>query len=365
MPGHVDGLARACRSGRRRRTGRRGTRRAGRRARCRPGGASPSSSTQLALQRAARTRSVSMKRRRPVRRIRLSDRHGADGRAAPAVRLATQGGGFPTSGGREPRGERLELVLQRAERLAGRVGSSASTRPRTVSSSTTIRSTSASNAASALRIRRGTASCWASAATSRALPGSLPARTSASRRSTRSGGVSASASRSSRARSAACSSAASVARRARGGRRAGRGGADPALAAPRGLERVGRRRRRGGQRRRPQRARRSRSAPPGSFASARASTASNAGSPGRSAAARTGAPTACCSRRLEREHDAPGQRVEQHAAERVQVARRAAPARRGSAPARRSRASRPARRCGSAPALASSALTSPKSVRYA
>ncbi len=51
------------------------------------------------------------------------------------------------------------------------VSSSASTRPRTVSSSTSSRSISASHAPSAACIRRWTASCDASAATSFALPG--------------------------------------------------------------------------------------------------------------------------------------------------------------------------------------------------
>ena len=122
-----------------------------------------------------------------------------------------------------------------------------------------------------------------------------PARTSASRRSIRSGGVSASASRSSRARSAACSSAASSRAASRGELRAG-GGADPALAAARGVEhRRGCGAARRGERRRAQR-RAALVALAGSLASARAITASKPGESGPPAAARRGAPRACARR---------------------------------------------------------------------
>ena len=130
-------------------------------------------------------------------------------------------------------GERLELVLQRAERLAGRVGVGQHAPARGLELDDDPLDLGVEGRQRGCASGARTASCWASAATSRALPGSLPARTSASRRSTRSGGVSASASRSSRARSAACSSAASA-------RAAAAAAGEPGAAArmPRSLRRA-------------------------------------------------------------------------------------------------------------------------------
>ena len=136
--------------------------------------------------------------------------HGRDGRGDRGRRLHALGGVILTRH-RHPVGERVELVLQRGQLAPAR------RRPRSAAGRARSRARAGSAPSRRRRPPARTASGAAPPDAGRArrracaLPGSWPARTSASRRSICSGGVSASASRSSRARSAACSSLASSA----------------------------------------------------------------------------------------------------------------------------------------------------------
>ena len=293
----------------------------------------------------------------------VEHRHGADGRAAPAPQLATQGGGFPTSAQREPlrRASRARPAARRATRRPRRsrpARARARSRARRRSARPRRRTPPARCASGGPRRAAGPAPRRAAPCPDRCPPAPPPAAArrapAANRRAPRAAAARARPRAPARRASAPLRPPPVSPARPRGcpARCAGRPRAARTLLA------AGGRHRRLAQR-----------AP--ALETLRRLLGQRAGehgferrAPAPAAAARTGAPRV--SAPPSRARTRPARSARRTARSRASTGRSPGRrARRGSAPARRSRASRPARRCGSRPALASSALTSPKSVRYA